>query len=278
MPPGISSWITALADVDRSDSRRESMTRLHQYDGYYLFPEPALFTSTNEGRRAKYFASWEILHGACIYRVYSSCSTATPLSNQQWRDLLLGALSLGDNTALSCTLEQVTSIFANTLENLSIDLSSFSTNTTNHFPTVSVLEMQNIVWELAELNFRFELLALDKRASSRSRDEDTRQGLILQCLSTHDLFVTDTQRGNVGLASIEWRKRLPCLLSLQTLMRDWKESIGPKPTPLILPDLPSVEHYSEQDVQLLEDAVTHFYTQSFFHFFGRAAIIPARLP
>jgi hypothetical protein len=229
---------------------------------------------TNEGRQAKYFASWD----ACIYRVYSPCSTAAPLSNQQWRDLLLGALSLGDNTALSRTLEQVTGIFANTLENLSIDLSSFSTNTTNHFPTVSVLETQNIVWELAELNFRFELLALDERASSHSRDEDTRQGLILQCLSTHDLLVTDTQQGNVGLASVEWRKRLPCLLSLRTLMRDWKESIGPKPTPLILPDLPSVEHYSEQDVQLLEDAVTHFYTQSFFHFFGRAAIIPVRLP
>lgn len=193
------------------------MTCLHQYDGYYLFPEPALFTLTNKGRRAKYFASWEILHDACIYRVYSSCSTAIPLSNQQWHDLL-GALSLGDNTVLSRTLEQVTSIFANTLENLSIDLSSFSTNTTNHFPTVSVLEMQIIVWELAELNFRFELLALDKRASSHSRDEDTRQGLILQCLSMHDLLVTDTQQGNVGLASVEWQKRLPCLLSLRTLM------------------------------------------------------------
>ena len=57
------------------------------------------------------------LHG--IYRVYTSCSTATPLSNQQWRDVLLGALSLGDNTALSRTLEQVTGIFANALENLS---------------------------------------------------------------------------------------------------------------------------------------------------------------
>jgi len=180
------------------------MTHLHKYDGYYLFSDPALFTLMNEGHWAKYFASWEILHNACIYQVYSSCSTAAPLSNQQWHDLLLSVLSLGDNTALSCTLEQVTSIFANTLENLSTDLSSFSTNTTDHFPTISVLEMQNIVWELAKLNFHFELLALDKWASSHSCNEDTCQGLILQCLSTHDLLVTDTQWGNVGLASVEW--------------------------------------------------------------------------
>jgi len=60
-------------------------------------------------------------------------------------------------------------------------------------------------------------------------------------------------------------------------MQDRKESIGPKLTPLRLPDLPSVEHYSEQDVQLLEDAVTHFYMQSFFHFFGHAVIIPAHI-
>lgn len=58
-------------------------------------------------------------------------------------------------------------------------------------------------------------------------------------------------------------------------MRDWK---GHKPTPILLPDLADVSMYREDDVRVIEDAVARFYTQSFFSFFGCAAVIPMRLP
>ena len=57
-------------------------------------------------------------------------------------------------------------------------------------------------------------------------------------------------------------------------MRDWD---GLKPTPLLLPD--QVSHtYTEADVQELEDHVARFYTQTFYRLFGRAAVVPMRLP
>jgi hypothetical protein len=54
-------------------------------------------------------------------------------------------------------------------------------------------------------------------------------------------------------------------------MRDWE---GIKPSAL-LEFHKSIQDYMEADVLLLEDAVAHFYTNSFFCFFGCAAIVPA---
>jgi len=76
------------------------------------------------------------------------------------------------------------------------------------------------------------------------------------------------------LQAHDWRERLPFLLALKALMRDWD---GLKPTPLLQPDL-SYDMYTETDVQQLEDHVARFYTQTFYSLFGRAAVIPTRLP
>ena len=58
-------------------------------------------------------------------------------------------------------------------------------------------------------------------------------------------------------------------------MKDWD---GLKPTPLLLPDLASLTMYTEVEVQQLEDHIARFYTQTFYRLFGRAAVIPMRLP
>jgi hypothetical protein len=55
-------------------------------------------------------------------------------------------------------------------------------------------------------------------------------------------------------------------------MRGWS---GDKLLP-ILHDQPLAE-YSEHDTGILEDAVAQFYTDTFFIFFGHAAVIPTHL-
>jgi len=56
-------------------------------------------------------------------------------------------------------------------------------------------------------------------------------------------------------------------------MRDWS---GDKPLPL-LQDIPFGD-YNELNTGVLEDAVARFYTDTFFIFFGRAAVLPTCLP
>jgi hypothetical protein len=54
-------------------------------------------------------------------------------------------------------------------------------------------------------------------------------------------------------------------------MRDWD---GLKPIPLLQPDLALHDMHTEVEVQQLEDHVACFYTQTFYHLFGHAVVIP----
>ena len=167
--------------------------------------------------------------------------------------------------------EEVKSMFAGALEELEIDFHALSSDC---FPNMQLGDMQWLLWELTELNFCFELLALDKCASSCNRDEDERQVMVLKCFPDANLLLTNHHSVHAGLQSLDYQVRLPYLLALKALLRDWD---GMKPTPLLLPDMP-FRDYTELDVRQLEDSIAQFYTQSFYHFFGQAATIPTRLP
>ena len=98
--------------------------------------------------------------------------------------------------------------------------------------------------------------------------------MVLRCFPDVDLLVAHPGQANAGLQSLDWQLKLPYLLALKVLLRDWE---GLKPTALES-DSTSHDLYTELDAQQLEDGIARFYTQSFYHFFGRAATVPMRLP
>jgi hypothetical protein len=276
MPLAIPVWRDALEAVDRDPSRVHPTNGSSKHDGQYLFPDASLFATANESRCARFFATWKVIRSACIFRVFSADSLATPVSNQQWRDFLFdGLVSACRAEKVVRRREEVKALFANALEELPLNFDPPMENNVPHFPNISHYDAQKTLWELTELNFRFELLALDKRASSAHRNEDDRQAMILKCFAAPSLLAVDSKDGNAGLQSVQWSARLPFLIALKALLQDWD---GLKPTPLLLPDLPSYDIYTENDVRRLEDSIAHFYTQSFFSYFGRAATVPMRLP
>jgi hypothetical protein len=273
VPIPIACWVSALAAVDTNPSRVDPRYR-SPHDRKYLFPEPGIFAAANEVRRATYFATWSAIEPACIYRLCMAWSSVTPLSNQEWRDVLIGDIkSKTPNAKSAQARENARRLLGSALEELDIEINQAPSLTTA--PSLPDWEAQKILWKLTELNFRFELLALDKRAYPSNGNEDARQDIIAECFGVGTLLATDDRQANSGLGSGDWRQRLPCLLILRRLMRDWE---GMKPTPILLPDHTSLPDYLEADVLQLEDAVANFYTDSFFRFFGRAPIIPARLP
>jgi hypothetical protein len=75
-----------------------------------------------------------------------------------------------------------------------------------------------------------------------------------------------------GFHSSDWQSCLLSLLQIALLMRAWS---GNKLLP-ILHDQPLAE-YSKCDTAVLEDVVAQFYTDTFFVFFGHAAVIPTCL-
>jgi len=94
---------------------------------------------------------------------------------------------------------------------------------------------------------------------------------VLACFSGHGpLLVADLGLANQGLAAPLMAEQAPYLLALKRLMKGWK---GNTPSQIGSEKKP-VEQYSAVELTALEQAVAKFYTQSFFNFFGHAAIVP----
>jgi hypothetical protein len=138
-------------------------------------------------------------------------------------------------------------------------------------PPIDDIEARVILWRLSELNFRFELLALHKHAGTAGRDAFDSDQDVRNALQLNSLQAVDMAMAVEGFHSSDWRSCLPSLLRIALLMRAWS---GDKPLP-ILHDQPLAE-YSECDTAVLEDVVAWSYTNTFFVFFGRAAVIPQR--
>ena len=139
-------------------------------------------------------------------------------------------------------------------------------------PSIGESEAQALLWCLSELNFRFELLALHKHARPAGYSAVDVNQAIHDALDVSSLQVVDMDSARNSLHSTDWCSCLPPLLWLAHLMRVWS---GNKPL-LLLEDKPLVD-YTEHDAGVLEDAVAWFYADTFFIYFGCAAVISTRL-
>jgi hypothetical protein len=104
-------------------------------------------------RRARYFTTWQAIEPACIYRLVSS-SAATPLSNQEWRDILIGDITSKTPTAKSAIArEHAYRLLGSAINELDININDMSLIVPPALPDDA--EAQWILWRLTEFNFRF---------------------------------------------------------------------------------------------------------------------------
>ena len=144
---------------------------------------------------------------------------------------------------------------------------------------------QEVLWELCHMSFRFELLSLDgvladtlyhgregisEAAAARSRSEQLLRVFPMSGDVLGSFMISEIPNRDLGLTSFDLEERNRHLVALGKLMCPWKGC----------PD--SIRDASrlpiEAHVQALEEACATFYCQSFFDIFGRAPIIPCRLP
>ncbi|KAH6910250.1 hypothetical protein BKA70DRAFT_1466666 [Coprinopsis sp. MPI-PUGE-AT-0042] len=130
--------------------------------------------------------------------------------------------------------------------------------------------VKEVLWELAELNFRVELGALNQRLCRDLSPNETRPD-VLDCVCSasapHALLVIDLQQASQGLASTDVHHCLPQLLKLKELFRFWKV---PKPQ-LFSSD---IQYTSTDDISSLESTLYNFYALNFFKCFGRYPVVP----
>jgi hypothetical protein len=220
--------------------------------------------------REAYFMMWLKYRPAFIYRVSSKDFAATPMPTAVWRDVLTYESShrkMGEksdqkrDTKSSQLHAHAQDFLQNCIEAEEVTLVGLEKGEPKWMgsvvETLSDAEREEILWELSELNFRFELLALDSRATAPG------------CNSS-SLLVTDLGTANHGLADINSEERALYLHALKRLMMEWRGEV---------PSIIKVEKFKweEKEIDDLESAITKFYVKSFYNYFRRAPIVPRRL-
>ncbi|KAJ7315558.1 hypothetical protein DFH08DRAFT_971906 [Mycena albidolilacea] len=270
MPPSISVWEDALKAVDRSISPSKT-------DSLYVFPEPALVVlSDNVARQQLFLQNLSLMMDALVYCLGDPDNPHDLLSDQQWRDVLVGNARAqrmvmrqggGGQTQASARSIGLHELLAPTFCACRLENEDFTAMPGTAQP-VTVHRAQEMLWMVAETNFRFELLALDHRASRLERPEECRK-----CFAGGQLMGMPLGQSKEGLASMSLVIRHPFFVRIARLMGHWH----PRPRSAIIAEAQASESREWSQEEMLEDAVARHYTQAFYELFGRAAVIPSRL-
>ncbi|KAF9035802.1 hypothetical protein BJ165DRAFT_1533291 [Panaeolus papilionaceus] len=247
-PFAIPAWAQALAAVDTSFSNLVEQTKTSSRLGNYVFPDPAHFvTPKSDGKKALLLTTWLLCREAWLACVASRDSVAFPA--QGWRDILF----MDFTTAPSLKAFRNDPQYA-TSQPMRWNGASYPPS---QLPPTNVV--REILWELYELNFTYELQALDRRARIGLDTGDVnavyqREVIIMRCFPflTYKQPTEPMPTMNRGLASNNATDRLPYLLQLAKLMSSWG---GNKPVIFALHKRKSQDSISWAQVSDLERAV-----------------------
>ncbi|TFK60990.1 hypothetical protein BDN72DRAFT_778742, partial [Pluteus cervinus] len=294
LPPALPIWAAALRNINQYNMSSFSAEN-DGVDLSYVFPEPVGFvTVQNTDRRRSMIDTWLRFRPALLYRLTNATSNATSMPARVWKNFLsIDFLESDpnkkskDNTGTSGisksakTLAYAKDFYQSLLNEdgvVVLDSSHSSSPVVpwrgKPFDTLVESDFREIFWEINELNFRFEFMALDSRLSTDA-DKPFHQDDVNECFpaSTGSLLVVDVAKANSGMASALLDQRGRALLAIRTLMQNWRGS----PPPLITSTHP-IAWNQVNNLDHLEVEIAKFYTQSFFNTFHRAPVIPRWLP
>ncbi|KAJ7252026.1 hypothetical protein C8J57DRAFT_1520355 [Mycena rebaudengoi] len=160
MPPSIKSWAWALSSVDVT----VTPTIRDKSDKYYVVPEPALLVSAKEpARRQQMVHHWTMLRDAVLYGLGHPEVEHRPLSSQAWRDTLRGLMTSEghEGKRVGGRISETHKVLGPALEACGMDQFTDFPVPMEQVPPIMNHRMKEILWDLAETSFRFELLALD---------------------------------------------------------------------------------------------------------------------
>lgn len=285
MPEPLSAWHTAVLRVDYN-------APVHGQWQHFVPPTTLFINPKDDARRQNYLQTWLRTRPAWLGALNTHFSrTPHQLTTQQWRDYFysfVGTNAKGDAaTASARRRQQVEAIFAK-VHHMGAprpDPSSAIKWFTHAFApdaTIPPLLVRQILWEICELGFRYELLELDRvvcpnQASTEvaADVEESKREWLFAPVFPEDMFlqITRLTERNTGLAHDLVFKRADALDALVKVMKRWPNCPDMiKSAPLLY------SQRAENYVLSMEAAIADFYCTTFFQHAGRPATIPHRFP
>src|ERR1700733_12816352 len=255
-PPAIPAWCRSCQNFYYQHAK--FVNNLTPTDLGYIFPEPAVFVSVTPQYQEALFLGWLKYRRMMLYHVSSPDFSAQPMPQGLWRDFLTleyvksikgSHPTIGESSSRQLNKKGPVAVGSSVVSTRSRkhrqNAQDFLQNCLNAAEGVELvsadgqlewngktleilndLECEEILWELADLNFHFELQALDARATT-TEDRSDRQRLITACFpfsknGAATLLVADLGAANHGLASQNWEEKAPYLQALRKLMATWR--------------------------------------------------------
>ncbi|TFK60161.1 hypothetical protein BDN72DRAFT_864579 [Pluteus cervinus] len=277
-PPITSSWKAALASIPPTYTREKNFG--------HLFPHAALLlrVTTNE-KRTTYAFNWLRFRPSLLYRLTKPNAVIKGYSNDFWRVVLTyGGQTIGGNQGgqRSQARQKATEL----LQDCGVPPEMLSDTPTVRWRARTISQDENldqdtltrVIWEINELNFRFDLYILHRR---RQKDTDTNSAvfqdpdaLLMDCFpTTGPLNVVDGDKANEGLGAVSSYMRLRFMVRLACVFKGW---IG---CPDIITSaaeagIIAVRQWGTKKIDMFETKLTKFFVESFEREFGRVPSVP----
>ena len=233
-PEPLEAWKEAVSSlVATAESRRHKLAE--ESTGYPL-PNPFAFVGVQREKANTYLHQWDRVHESWVVRLMVRCDKNTRYGGGAWRHFLFIVHTRVQNTSHKGT-RALLNAMTEACEKQGI--TPLESGATTPFPQ---LRGQWLLWELAELNFRLELLQLDEALLppivvadgthpndfKNACDERSRQRQELACRcfdygneNEPNYLTTKRSLACSGLASTEWSKHYPYVKALWELMDSW---------------------------------------------------------
>ncbi|KAK0505523.1 hypothetical protein EDD18DRAFT_1344338 [Armillaria luteobubalina] len=170
---------------------------------------------------------------------------------------------------------KVQKMMAGFMEELPLHTNNAATSVFWHGKNYEALrqeECQEILWELAEVNFHCEFKALHWHATAHS--SSNAQNLpVMRCFpdGNHLPGQLDIGVANYGLADPLWLRRVPYIFVMKKVMQTWEDA-----PPLLLSEVKTAG-WTEKEFLLVEKTVADYYCDTFWQYFGHALVLPWQL-
>lgn len=304
MPPSLQVWTAALSRLDTNPGRARLCGASDSKTARgYVLPNPMLFFGTSLEKRNTFFYNWLRYRSALLHRITDWRNP--PLSSQMWRDFLHLSPDSSSQPAPPAASHSSTSsrptksshhkeILRDMLKLCTENsdsihlLDSFDPRPEVHWKAhkfapddiYDTISSQEIIWELAELNFRAKLRSLDQHLHHHNQDPITpflianysREDEILFCLANSQstgIFVADIKMAGSGIAAADWMIRRPYVLALQHVMSTWDgfQQAAQRSRVDITVKMSVVLNYPEHKFLEFENSIVPLYIQFFFDCF-----------
>ncbi|KAJ8089517.1 hypothetical protein PM082_014773 [Marasmius tenuissimus] len=277
-------WVEARSSIDRSRQPGQNET----VNRGYAFPDPGYVLHIPAEKMRRVLETWVRLYSVLTFRYcMPSCLASSAWSPKQWRILLgttedhaakEGSQMAERRNAVKDLLGQCLDFYGLKLEDTKKSL--VLTWRDGRYGVGQLSEpslVKKIVWELFELNFRFEFHSLDRKFRGVINDLSFNENIQLcfpGCEGIGSPAQIDSKKANCGLAAEKLRHRGWYFSRMCYVMKDWP---GGAEADAFLAGKEKLKDYSDDELLAMEQWATKFYCQSFHKKFGRPPILPHRV-